>query len=201
MKTRNRNLIAAGVGLAMLAVVGVALSAPSATDGSSPVTRSSPVPSTSSTAATPAPVTSESASQDPPQATIDPYYGDVVVLTASSEPASFASGLTVELISVSETTASASGVGATGGAAVEVTLLVTNTSGATVSLSPVVNAFAGDERTPLTPDHATALSESLASAAQSTGSYTFAVDDDSSTIWVTVSTSPESGLVVFEHRR
>ena len=157
----------------------------------------------------PTPSPTEGAAGDaatPPAAVADPYYGDVVIAPSAGGTAAFASGLTVELISVTSTTVTGSGIGSTSGPAIEVTVRVTNGSAATVGLTPVVNAYIGKDRVPLTPDHDSPVADSIAGSGQSQGSYTFAVDDAGAgdaeaTIWITVSTAPDSGLVLFEYTR
>ena len=201
-RTARIATIAAG-GVVVVGAIAIGMSAAGTGVGSGAVP--SPLPSAvggaPSASASTSPSSSPSSDSPAPEATVDPYYGDVVVAASTAEAASFPQGLTVELLAVTATTASSSGVGSTGGAAVDVSLRVTNTSSSAVALSPVVNAYAGDDRVPLTPDHESPIGASIASAAQSTGSYTFAIDDTSTVIWITVSTGPDSGLVVFEYRR
>ena len=170
---------------------------------------SAPTNSASPADPPPTPSPTEGAAGDaaaPPVAVADPYYGDVVVASSAGDPAAFASGLTVELVSVTSTTVTGSGIGSASGPAIDVIVRVSNSSAATVGLAPVVNAYAGRERVPLTPDHESPLAASIAGSAQSEGSYTFALDDAGSsgadsTIWITVSTAADSGLVLFEYTR
>lgn len=207
MKRQTRTLlIAGGAGIALTALVvsislGASLSTSSRPDAA---TTSLPTPSSS---ATPAPEPSSTAAADPAEPTtpaaptIDPYYGDVVVAPSVDGSAEMATGLSVGLISVTKTSITGSGVGSTSGPAITVSIRVTNSTAGTITLTPVVNAYEGQDRTPLTPDHETPLPASLAAGAQGEGSYVFAADDTKSTIWITVSTAPDSGLVLFEHTR
>lgn len=205
MNRTTRIAVAAGGAVALMAVVLISANVAGASTGSAPgagaTARPSPPSSSPSSSPIPSALPTEPGEKPQDPAAVDPYYGDVVVANTTDDPAEFASGLTVELVSVTDTSAAATGIGSTGGPAVEVTLLVTNTSGASITLSPAVNAYAGSDRVPLTPDHETPIADTIASSAQSTGSYTFAVDDETSSIWITVSTGPDSGLVVFEYRR
>ena len=209
MTLRTRVIVIAGAVLvAALAIAyGIFLSVGDET----PIPTGTSVPDARATAsATPTPEATDApgSTADPADpgdpagpATIDPYYGDAVVEASSDGSADLATGLKVELVSVTATSITGSGIGSTSGPAIEVTVRVTNGTGAAASLAPVVNAYSGDERTPLTPDHDTPIASSIAASGESVGSYTFAVDDSSSTIWITVSTAPDSGLVLFEHNR
>ena len=209
MKLDRTTLIAAGAAgaavIAIVAGVGVGLSGASTpVDTSSSPTTPKPRASSSSEpteAATPTASATPEAGDAPAAPVVDPYYGDVVVSATDDDSAKLAAGVKVDLVSVAETSITGSGVGSTSGPGIEVTVRVTNTSAATITIAPVVNAYVGDERTPLTPDHDTPIASSIAASGQSVGSYTFAVDDSSATIWITVSTAPDSGLVLFEYSR
>jgi len=198
----NRRLaLISATGGAVLLVVLVAVAVANSTSGP---TGAMPAPSGSpSITAGAQPTPSASASGDGPATppAVDPAYGEPVVAATDDGSAAFASGLSVELVSVTDTTITGSGIGSTSGPAIEVTIRVTNTSSSTLSLTPVVNAYSGDDRVPLTPDESTALASSIAAGEYSDGRYTFALDDATATIWITVSTAPDSGLVVLQHNR
>lgn len=190
---------AAAVILASSVGVGMTLSR-TTTDAAPAPTQTAPaVGSTPTSFATPPPGVTSTPPAAPP--TIDPAYGDVVVESAADGSATTSTGLAVELVSVTETAIDGSGIGSTSGPAIEVSVRVTNSAGASVTLATTVNAYAGAQRTPLTPDHETPVASALAAGEASVGSYTFAVDDAADSIWITVSTSADSGLVVFEHDR
>lgn len=161
----------------------------------SPSAQSSTEPSSS--APSPAP----DGTNPPVSTTIDPAFGDVVIAATRDDSAQFDSGLTLELLSVTETTATGQGIGGTSGEAVTVELRMTNTSTTARDIAPVVNAYLGEERVPLSPaGEEDGFAATMGPGESAIAHYTFATDDADGTLWVTVSIGAESGLVVFEYR-
>ena len=131
----------------------------------------------------------------------DESLGDDIASTATGEePAAFGDGLEVRIGSVQTTTVEGSGVGQTSGDAIVIELRASNTSAKAISLGSVtVNAFEGEARTPLEPTVAKQFRGTLAASKSARASYGFRVPDDVGTIWVTVSTGADSGVVVLEY--
>ena len=131
----------------------------------------------------------------------DESLGEDVESTATGEePAAFGDGLEVRIGSVQTTTVEGSGVGQTSGDAIVIELRASNTSAKAISLGSVtVNAFEGEARTPLEPTVAKQFRGTLAASKSARASYGFRVPDDVGTIWVTVSTGADSGVVVLEY--
>lgn len=159
-----------------------------------------PTPS-SSTSLSPAPFAEPTAAPPVVEGEFDESLGDDVAGTATGEePATFADGLEVRIASVTPTTVEATGVGQTSGDAIVVELSATNASSKSVDLGAVtVNAYVGDARVPLEPTEAKQFRGSLAASMSASARYGFRVPDDAGTIWVTVSTSADSGVVVLEY--
>lgn len=139
--------------------------------------------------------------QSPPAtATIDPYYGDVVAVAPVGSTATLGASLTLDLVAVSSITVTGSGIGSMSGPGVTVEVRITNTGSSRVDVAAVVNAYVGDDRVPLSPaGEDEAVASSLSAGAQSVGRYTFATGGADGTLWITVSTGPDSGLAVFQH--
>jgi hypothetical protein len=155
-----------------------------------------PVPSSTST-----PLAQPTAAPPVVEGEFDESLGDDVAGTATGEEsAAFSDGLGVRISSVEPTTVEGAGVGQTSGDAIVVDLAATNSSAKAIDLGAVtVNAYAGEARVPLEPTDSTAFRGSLAAAQSASASYGFRVPDDAGTIWVTVSTGPDSGVVVLEY--
>lgn len=195
----------AGVAL-IAAVIGVSLV--NSGGGMDPVSAPGGIPHPSSSPASSSPSSAPSPSspeENPPAptATLDPHFGDVVVDTAADGSAELGQGMRVELVSVTETTITGTGIGSTTGPGIVVTVRATNGSAASVEISPVVNAYFGDDRVPLSPESGEeGLPSSVAASSNAEGSYVFSAGsvNDGDVIWITVGTGPDSGLVVFEYR-
>ena len=207
---RMRQLLIALGSLLVVALVGVgiaaALRAPSP-GGAQPT--GSPAPSSVSST-TPAPEDEDSADEgsddgEPGDATSkdDEFYGDTVTDSAEGEEAAeFENGLGVRLVEVEQVTLDGEGIGSTSGPGVEVTIELTNKTGKKASLGAVVvNAYTGKERTPATPvEGATGFEGSIAKGAKKLGTYSFGVPKAGATLYLAVSTSADSGVVVLEYR-
>ena len=204
MSRRNIVLITAGavliVAALVLAIVLNASAAPErASAGPDPISMA-PTPDPTSTS-TPAPPSDET----PAPTAIDPYYGDTVVAApADSSAGEFPSGLSVEVASADRTTVTGAGPGSTSGAALVVTLRLTNTSAQPADVAATITAYSGDDRVPLSPvdggSKDTGFSETLASGATETGTFWFLLDPADPPVRVAVSVGPDSGLVVLELR-
>jgi hypothetical protein len=208
--TRRGVLLAAGA-LAVLAAIVIAVvvstsavthdngrSGPDLTPTPSPTSPNSPSGSSTSR-----PDDDGTDAQSP--GAVDPYYGDVVVATPTgSEPGRFENGLVVELVSVRRETVTGSGVGSTSGEAIVVELRLTNTGAASASVAGTVTAYAGDERTPLTPVDAGASDQpfesSLGATESDIGTFWFMLDPADAPLRFAISVDSESGLVVLEYR-
>jgi len=207
---RYRLIVASAAGVAGVALAAalVGVSIVNAGDRMDPVSAPGSSKPGSSPSSSPSPSSAPSPSstvENPPAPTtaLDPYFGDVVVDAASDGSAALGPALRFELVSVESTTITGSGIGSTTGPGIIVTVRATNTSTAAVDIAAAVNAYAGDDRVPLSPETGEeGLPSSIAASANADGSYVFAVGsiDADEVIWITVGTGPDSGLVVFEHR-
>lgn len=200
--------VAGVVGVALIAAV-VGVSLVNAGDGMDPVSApgGSPRPTSSPSASSnpsSAPSPSSTAENPPaPTTTLDPYFGDVVVDTAADGSAALSPALRVELVSVTQTTITGSGIGSTTGPGIVVTVRAINGSASAVEIAPVVNAYVGEDRAPLPPESGEeGLPSTVAASSNAEGSYVFAAGslEAGDVIWITVGTGPDSGLVVFEYR-
>lgn len=206
LSRRTIAIIAGGVVLATAGVIGAiaATTGPDAplSSANSPAPRdtgsSTPTP-------TPSPSTTTAPGEEAPVPEVDPFFGEPVVAVGSGDtPAANDDGLAVRIVSVDDTTVTGEGIGATSGPGLVVVISVTNNGSANLSFeSAAVNAYAGEERAPLTAadvDGASALSGSLAPGASATATYGFSVDATPSVVWLTLSAGAGSGLLVLEHR-
>ena len=202
----RRVLIAAGGGVAAIAIVGAIVGVNLANAQTASAPGATPRPSASASPSGQSPSASPAATDDadaPPPTAVDPSFGDVLVETSTDGSADFGTGLSIELVSVEPTTITGAGIGSTSGPGIIVTLRAANSTAEAMAISPVVNAYEGDERVPLSPEPDDAgLPMSVGPTADAVGSYVFAVDSSGAgaTIWITVGTGADSGLVVFEHR-
>ena len=204
MSRRNIILITAGAVLLVAAIVlAIVLNAPAAPErastGANPISIA-PAPDPTSTS-TPAPPSDGT----PAPVALDPYYGDTVVAApVDSSTGKFPSGLSVEVASADRTTVTGAGPGSTSGAALFVTLRLTNSSSQPIDVAATVTAYSGDDRVPLSPvdggSKDTGFSDALASGATETGTFWFLLDPADPPLRVAVSVGPDSGLVVLELR-
>jgi hypothetical protein len=164
---------------------------------------------TKSPSATPTPTetpgteTSTPSDGPAPSPTFDPKFGEDVIDEADAGVADFGNGITAQLVSVTDTTVSGTGIGETSGNGAKVVLTITNSSGQQISLDTVtVNAYIGADESPASPvssdPSADPFDGPLATGQSSTGTYLFNVgSSDSSSLVVTVSLGADSALVVF----
>jgi len=204
-QTRMRQLLIAVAALIVVALAGVGLAAAlRAPETGTAAPGATDAPTQSSTAAPGDEATEEpsgAASTDDDDSD-DEFYGEPVTDSAEGEDgAEFESGLGVRILSVKKVELEGDGIGSVSGPGVEVTIELSNDTGKKASLGAVVvNAYTGDERTPATPVETTdGFDGSIAKGATKLGTYTFGAPANE-TLFVTVSTSADSGVVVLEHR-
>lgn len=119
------------------------------------------------------------------------------------EPAPFDSGVSAHLDELEAVQGEAEGPGEVSGPSVRVTVVLTNGTGAAVSLDQtVVNVYGGAQRAPGSPLSGPGVDEfsgSLAAGESATGVYVFALPaDQRDPLQVTVSYDPQDVTVLFE---
>ncbi|MBH0052873.1 MULTISPECIES: hypothetical protein [unclassified Salinibacterium] len=173
--TRPRRVIAAGIVIALLVVLGVVLFgqfAPTATPGAAPAATPSAGASTESPAAT---ATATAAPVD------GPAVPDVTPVPIE-EPADVTAGLVAKVTKVEEVDGTARGPGEVAGPSLRVTVTMTNSTASVVSLrTTVISCYFGADRTPapeLREPGGAPLPASLAANSAIDGVYIFTVPAD-----------------------
>ena len=120
-----------------------------------------------------------------------------------TSPADFGTGMTARVAGLESVDGVAEGPGEVAGPSVRVTVVLTNGTGADVSLdTTVVNLYAGAQLTPgepLSGPGVSVFSGTLAPGAEATGVYVFRVPaDQRDHLQITVSYDPTSTTVLFE---
>ena len=195
-------IVSAVAGAVLLGVVGVSIALANGplvlTANAEP---SASPPSATSPSASPDPSVAPSSTPAPgPSASFDAQFGEEVIDNPGSGATDAGTGVTTELVSLSDTTVTGTGVGETSGPAAKVVLRLVNTTGADVAIDTVtVNAYAADG-TPLSPVSSDSAADwfegTLASGGTADGTYLFSASSSSSVV-VTVSLGADSPLVVF----
>ena len=204
-QTRMRQLLIAVAALIVVALAGVGLAAAlRSPDPGTAAPGATDVPTQSATAAP-----GDDATADPSGApstddddSDDKFYGEPVTDSAEGKDgAEFESGLGVRILTVKKVELDGDGIGSVSGPGVAVTIELSNDTGKKASLGAVVvNAYTGDDRTPATPvESDDGFAGSIAQGATKAGTYTFGAPANE-TLYVTVSTSATSGVVVLEYR-
>lgn len=213
---RPRWLVPVAIGAGVLVVAAVVWAAvasgasdddaaPTATASSSRTATASATPEPSASATTPeaAPSTEPAPPPAPstdPEAPFVPGTEPAVDMTS---PADFGTGMTARVAGLESVDGVAEGPGEVAGPSVRVTVVLTNGTGADVSLdTTVVNLYAGAQLTPgepLSGPGVSVFSGTVAPGAEATGVYVFRVPADlRDHLQITVSYDPTSTTVLFE---
>lgn len=149
------------------------------TDGSAPATTGADAPATGPASIEPAPTTDVPA---PGGGDINQTVAAVVVSTAPAvpltQPASFGSGVQVQLGTLAKIDTVAQGPGEISGPGLSVPVTITNTGGAAIALDAVnvtMTDAAGSPGAPMTGAPAAPFSGALAAGASATATYVFAL--------------------------
>jgi hypothetical protein len=195
-------IVSAVAGAVLLGVVGVSLALANAplvlTANADP--SASPSSAVSPSASPDSSVAPSSTPTPGPSASFDAQFGEDVIDNPGAGATDAGTGVTTELVALSDTTVTGTGIGETSGPAAKVVLRLVNTTGAEVSIDTVtVNAYAADG-TPLSPVSSDSAADwfegTLASGGTTDGTYLFSANSSSSVV-VTVSLGADSPLVVF----
>jgi hypothetical protein len=195
-------IVSAVAGVVLLGVIGVSVAL-----ANGPVVLTANAGPSETPGASSSPSASLDPSADPgstpspqPSASFDEQFGEEVIDNPGSGGTDFGNGVSAELVTLSDTTVTGTGVGETSGPAAKVVLRLVNASGADVSIDTVtVNAYAADGTPlpPVTSDSAADWFEgTLAGGGTADGTYLFSASSSSAVV-VTVSLGADSPLVVF----
>jgi hypothetical protein len=205
--------VAIGAAVLVLAVVvwaavasgasddGAGGAAPTASVSSSSTTSATPEPSASATAPDPAPSSEPApAPSTDPDAPFVPDTEPAVPLTSTAE---FGTGVSARVAGLESVAGEAEGPGEVAGPSVRASVVLTNDTGAAMSLdTTVVNLYAGDQLTPgepLSGPGVSVFTGTLAPGASATGVYVFRVAPDlRDRLQITVSYDPTVTTVLFE---